>query len=143
MKVSKKIFIIFSMILLLVSPVTSLGKDIKWILERPVIPVLVKKPANPVMKITLIRTDNQPYVIRQIDLDLLGSTNVADIVSVAIYGAKKNGLIDTSRLLCNALPATQKMSFTNEVQVNQNTPPAFILHSCDETVVPVANSVNY
>ncbi len=30
MKVSKKIFIIFSMILLLVSPVTSLGKDIKW-----------------------------------------------------------------------------------------------------------------
>ena len=93
MKVSKKIFIIFSMILLLVSPVTSLGKDIKWILERPVIPVLVKKPANPVMKITLIRTDNQPYVIRQIDLDLLGSTNVADIVSVAIYGAKKNGLI--------------------------------------------------
>ncbi len=65
MKVSKKIFIIFSMILLLVSPVTSLGKDIKWILERPVIPVLVKKPANPVMKITLIRTDNQPYVIRQ------------------------------------------------------------------------------
>lgn len=115
MKVSKKIFIIFSMILLLVSPVTSLGKDIKWVLERPVIPVLVKKPANPVMKITLIRTDNQPYVIRQIDLDLLGSTNVADIVSVAIYGAKKNGLIDTSRLLCNALPATQKMSFTNEV----------------------------
>lgn len=108
MKVSKKIFIIFSMILLLVSPVTSLGKDIKWVLERPVIPVLVKKPANPVMKITLIRTDNQPYVIRQIDLDLLGSTNVADIVSVAIYGAKKNGLIDTSRLLCNALPATQK-----------------------------------
>ena len=82
MKVSKKIFIIFSMILLLVSPVTSLGKDIKWVLERPVIPVLVKKPANPVMKITLIRTDNQPYVIRQIDLDLLGSTNVADIVSV-------------------------------------------------------------
>ena len=68
MKVSKKIFIIFSMILLLVSPVTSLGKDIKWILERPVIPVLVKKPANPVMKITLIRTDNQPYVIRQIPL---------------------------------------------------------------------------
>ena len=89
MKVSKKIFIIFSMILLLVSPVTSLGKDIKWVLERPVIPVLVKKPANPVMKITLIRTDNQPYVIRQIDLDLLGSTNVADIVSVAIWCEEK------------------------------------------------------
>lgn len=134
MKVSKKIFIIFSMILLLVSPVTSLGKDIKWILERPVIPVLVKKPANPVMKITLIRTDNQPYVIRQIDLDLLGSTNVADIVSVAIYGAKKNGLIDTSRLLCNALPATQKMSFTNEVQVNQDSLSFWVAVTLKDTV---------
>ena len=134
MKVSKKIFIIFSMILLLVSPVTSLGKDIKWVLERPVIPVLVKKPANPVMKITLIRTDNQPYVIRQIDLDLLGSTNVADIVSVAIYGAKKNGLIDTSRLLCNALPATQKMSFTNEVQVNQDSLSFWVAVTLKDTV---------
>ena len=133
MKVSKKIFIIFSMILLLVSPVTSLGKDIKWVLERPVIPVLVKKPANPVMKITLIRTDNQPYVIRQIDLDLLGSTNVADIVSVAIYGAKKNGLIDTSRLLCNALPATQKMSF-NEVQVNQDSLSFWVAVTLKDTV---------
>lgn len=134
MKVSKKIFIIFSMILLLVSPVTSLGKDIKWVLERPVIPVLVKKPTNPVMKITLIRTDNQPYVIRQIDLDLLGSTNVADIVSVAIYGAKKNGLIDTSRLLCNALPATQKMSFTNEVQVNQDSLSFWVAVTLKDTV---------
>ena len=134
MKVSKKIFIIFSMILLSVSPVTSLGKDIKWVLERPVIPVLVKKPANPVMKITLIRTDNQPYVIRQIDLDLLGSTNVADIVSVAIYGAKKNGLIDTSRLLCNALPATQKMSFTNEVQVNQDSLSFWVAVTLKDTV---------
>ena len=94
----------------------------------------VKKPANPVMKITLIRTDNQPYVIRQIDLDLLGSTNVADIVSVAIYGAKKNGLIDTSRLLCNALPATQKMSFTNEVQVNQDSLSFWVAVTLKDTV---------
>ena len=96
--------------------------------------MLVKKPTNPVMKITLIRTDNQPYVIRQIDLDLLGSTNVADIVSVAIYGAKKNGLIDTSRLLCNALPATQKMSFTNEVQVNQDSLSFWVAVTLKDTV---------
>ena len=45
MKVSKKIFIIFSMILLLI-PDISLGKDIRLELERPVIPVLVKKQIN-------------------------------------------------------------------------------------------------
>ena len=73
MKVRREILIIFSMILLLVLPATSLGKEIKWVLERPVIPVLVKKPASPVLKVTLIRADNQPYTIQQIDLDLLGS----------------------------------------------------------------------
>ena len=72
MKVRREILIIFSMILLLVLPATSLGKEIKWVLERPVIPVLVKKSANPVMKITLIRTDNQPYAIQQIDLGFIG-----------------------------------------------------------------------
>ncbi len=54
MKVRREILIIFSMILLLVLPATSLGKEIKWVLERPVIPVLVKKPASPVIKGTLI-----------------------------------------------------------------------------------------
>ena len=70
MKVRREILIIFSMILLLVLPATSLGKEIKWVLERPVIPVLVKKPASPVLKVTLIRADNQPYAIQHIDLDL-------------------------------------------------------------------------
>ena len=51
MKVSKKIFIIFSMILLLI-PDISLGKDIRLELERPVIPVLVKKQINPTIKAT-------------------------------------------------------------------------------------------
>ena len=55
MKVSKKIFIIFSMILLLI-PDISLGKDIRLELERPVIPVLVKKQINPTIKATLIQT---------------------------------------------------------------------------------------
>lgn len=64
----------------------------------------------------------------------MGSTNVADIVSVAIYGAKKNGLIDTSRLLCNALPATQKMSFTNEVQVNQDSLSFWVAVTLKDTV---------
>ena len=51
---SKKIFIIFSMILLWI-PDISLGKDIRFELERPVIPVLVKKQINPTVKATLIQ----------------------------------------------------------------------------------------
>ena len=69
MKVSKKIFIIFSMILLLI-PDISLGKDIRLELERPVIPVLVKKQINPTIKATLIQTDNSPYTIREPHMEL-------------------------------------------------------------------------
>ena len=134
MKVRREILIIFSMILLLVLPATSLGKEIKWVLERPVIPVLVKKPASPVLKVTLIRADNQPYAIQQIDLDLLGSTDVADVVSVAIYGTQENGLIDTSRLLYKSLPAARKISFTDKVQVNQDSLSFWVAVTLKDTV---------
>lgn len=33
--------------------------------------------------------------------------------------------------------------YSNEKQVNSQTPPAFIMHCSDDDVVPVANSVNY
>lgn len=33
--------------------------------------------------------------------------------------------------------------FSNELQVNSNTPPAFLVHSMDDDAVPVINSINY
>lgn len=36
-----------------------------------------------------------------------------------------------------------EQKYSNELQVTPQIPPAFILHSSDDTVVPVANSVNY
>ena len=33
--------------------------------------------------------------------------------------------------------------FSNETQVNKNTPPAFLVHSKDDDVVPVANAIFY
>jgi acetyl esterase/lipase len=33
--------------------------------------------------------------------------------------------------------------FSNELHVNQNTPPAFIIHSIDDDAVPVENSIRY
>jgi acetyl esterase/lipase len=33
--------------------------------------------------------------------------------------------------------------FSNDLQVNEHTPPAFIVHSMDDRVVPVQNSINY
>ena len=33
--------------------------------------------------------------------------------------------------------------FSNELQVSKQTPPAFLVHSLDDNVVPVQNSINY
>jgi acetyl esterase/lipase len=33
--------------------------------------------------------------------------------------------------------------FSNDLQVDENTPPAFIVHSADDKAVPVQNSINY
>ncbi|MBN1185082.1 MAG: alpha/beta hydrolase [Bacteroidales bacterium] len=33
--------------------------------------------------------------------------------------------------------------FSNELQVDSNTPPAFLVHSMDDKTVPVQNSINY
>ena len=34
-------------------------------------------------------------------------------------------------------------TFSNELQVGSNTPPAFLVHSMDDRTVPVQNSINY
>jgi acetyl esterase/lipase len=33
--------------------------------------------------------------------------------------------------------------YSNEMQITTDTPPAFLIHSADDKVVPVANSINY
>ena len=33
--------------------------------------------------------------------------------------------------------------YSNELQVNEQTPPAFIMHSSDDTAVPLQNPINY
>lgn len=37
----------------------------------------------------------------------------------------------------------QVIRFSNELHVNAKTPPAFLVHSLDDNVVPVQNSINY
>lgn len=37
----------------------------------------------------------------------------------------------------------QKRHFSNELQVNDETPPAFLVHSIDDEAVPVQNSIGY
>ncbi|WP_167607564.1 alpha/beta hydrolase [Maribellus sediminis] len=46
-------------------------------------------------------------------------------------------------LLGNNSTPEQVKHFSNEYQVNEQTPPAFLVHSFDDDVVPVQNSIDY
>ena len=46
-------------------------------------------------------------------------------------------------LLGNNPTAEQVKHFSNELQVNGQTPPAFLVHSLDDDAVPFKNSINY
>jgi len=46
-------------------------------------------------------------------------------------------------LLGEAPPQDQIIRFSHEYQVKNNTPPAFITHGADDSVVPVANSLEF
>jgi acetyl esterase/lipase len=48
-----------------------------------------------------------------------------------------------SNLLGNNPSDEMVKHFSNELQVNCFTPPAFMVHSFDDNVVPVQNSINY
>lgn len=48
-----------------------------------------------------------------------------------------------SNLLGNSPSLSLINRFSNEQQVNANTPPAFIIHATDDLVVPAENSINY
>jgi acetyl esterase/lipase len=46
--------------------------------------------------------------------------------------------------LLGANPSTDRVKhFSNELQVNEQTPPAFLIHSIDDETVPVQNSIGY
>ena len=50
----------------------------------------------------------------------------------------------SKNLLLGKNPSEELVKFySNELQVNEQTPPAFIMHSSDDTVVPVQNTINY
>ena len=46
-------------------------------------------------------------------------------------------------LLGSAPTPEQVKHFSNELQVNSETPPAFMVHSLDDNAVPLQNSINY
>ncbi len=129
-KITLSMFVCF---VLMMSGV-SFGAVVKVEIERPVIPVLVKKQVNPVMKISLFRNDANPYTITQIRADLLGTTQISDIESIAIYAANEQGMIDDKRQLSKIFPAKEKILFNDGIEVDTDTVSFWVTVTLKEVV---------
>lgn len=61
---------------------------------------------------------------------------------IAVSGP--NAHVGSSERLLGANPSADKVNlYNNHLQVNAATPQAFIVHSSDDSIVPVANSLDY
>lgn len=113
---------------------SAFGKGIRVQVEQPTIPVLVKKQASPTIRVDLIRTDSRPYQIDRIDVDFRGTTDLSDIASVAVYGADKNGLMNTKKRLCSPVAVANKVAFADKIEVDQDTLSFWVAVTLKDTV---------
>lgn len=88
---------------------------------RPVLPVLTNKAVNPAICLTFISKDAAPYTIDRLEFDLNGTTDTKDVLSLGVYAANKDGLIDTSKALGSQKVSSGKIVFEEPIAVPADT----------------------
>lgn len=127
-------FFIIAVTLIFLFSCTKYTDNIRLAVEKPTIPVLVKKKASPVMKLDIIRNDTSSYVVENINLSLRGTTDISDIKSVAIYGANTQGLIDTTNLICKTIHIEDNIVFSEMFEVFKDTLSLWVAISLRDSV---------
>ena len=118
---NKREILIVLICFILMIPDNLFGTGLKVEIEKPVIPVLVKKEINPVLKITLLRNDDKPYIVTGIRVDLSGTTQISDVESIAVYGTDEQGMIDDRRQLSKISSLKEKLCFNDKIEVDTDT----------------------
>lgn len=116
----KKILLLISLSILLFS-CTSYTDGIYVTVKQPVLPVLTMKETNPVLKIELIRTQPIKYSLREITLELQGTTEINDIDKVGLYHANAKGMIDADKPLLAPIAGSETVTFNTDIQVETDT----------------------
>lgn len=99
----------------------SVADRIELQVERPVLPVLTYKDVNPVICLSFVNSDSEPYTINRLEFDLQGTTDRNDVVSLALYGSNKKGFLDTKKVLASAIPAAGKLVFEPTLSIDTDT----------------------
>jgi acetyl esterase/lipase len=80
--------------------------------------------------------DNPRHTSLRPDFMILGYPVISFTDSIGHIGSRDN-------LLGKNPPADSILKYSNEQQVTDKTPPAFLVHAKDDDVVPVANSLDF
>ena len=112
-------FLIFTLIFFFCS---FRGNSIRVEVIKPTIPVLINKEQSSTIRLNFIRANKEPYIIKTIKINLSGTTDIKDVVSVSIYGLSgRDNRLDTSMLICKPVPAAENVLFKDEIKVNKDT----------------------
>jgi len=65
------------------------------------------------------------------------------IVSVVSMNSKINHQRPKNNILGETPDEKLVNHFSNELEVNENTPPAFLVHAVGDKAVPIENSIQY
>lgn len=90
-------------------------------IEQPVLPVLVHKKVNPVLKIELVKDGLSTGSVDEITFSLLGTTDLADIENISLFGADKTGMLSEERPLGLPLHPSPVVTFKNKIPFESDT----------------------
>lgn len=113
--------IVLTMIMLLNA---SLYAQVRVAVEQPIIPVLIGKPYNPVLKLTFIKNEVGNAQVRNLSFSIKGDIN--SVAYITLYPADRNGKIAKDSPLSSSQKANKTICFTDPVFLTQDTTTVWV-----------------
>lgn len=95
--------------------------QVKVIVYQPVLPVLTLKDANPVLRLTFIKIGGEACPVKEIVCSLKGTTELADLESIRLYGATGNGGFTAKSPLTSPLVSSGAITFKDPFSLQTDT----------------------
>ncbi|MGL5272482.1 MAG: exo-alpha-sialidase [Phocaeicola sp.] len=118
----------------LFSGCTLLTEQVQVNIEQPVLPVLTQKDINPVLKLEFVKTVKEDCLIEEITYSLDGTTNLSDIESITLYGARNDGYISIDEPLTHPQNAAEEVIFKNPLTLKTDTTVVWVSFKLKEQV---------
>lgn len=101
--------------------------------ECPVVPVLINRTVNPVLKVTIVKPATGGTArLTGIALNMKGCTNLGSISKVSVYRAGKGGCIDTTQLISSTAASSKRVTLALDIKMADDTMSVWVALSLNE-----------